>query len=100
MQMKRKLLTILIAITMMIGLTASASSPNEQKTVNTAKPSTESQASAEESSAKTTPPDSQSGNSSDTKRIKIKATIGDSVLTATLIDNATTRSLMGSRRAY
>lgn len=88
MQMERKLLTIMIAITMMIGLTACASSPNEQKPVNTAKPSSETKASAAEISAKAAPSDSE------TKRIKIKVTVGESTLTATLIDNATTRSLI------
>jgi hypothetical protein len=90
MKMHTKLLPVLLALTVILGLTACGNSPSAPNSANTSKPSAESKANSSSSSATTTP-DSRPEK---TTGIKIKVTVGGQVLTATLIDNATTRSLI------
>lgn len=101
MKIQTKILSILVLIlTMMLGLAACGSSSNGPEPAKPVEPS----ASSHESGAGNVPaapggkantsPDTQSGNSEQAKGIKVKVTVGDRVLTATLIDNATTRSLI------
>ncbi len=101
MKIQKKVLSIVILVlTMMLGLTACGSATNDPKPAKTPEPSVASN----ESSAGRAPaapggkasasPGAQPGNNEPAKGIKVKVTVGDKVLTATLIDNATTRSLI------
>lgn len=94
MKTQTKLLSILLVLTMILGLTACGGSPNKPNSVNTSEPSAGDKANASANSSKTTTPDTQPEKSEKTQGIKIKVTVGGQVLTATLIDNATTRSLI------
>lgn len=91
MKLQTKMLSILLMLTMMLGLTACASSSSEPNSSNTSKPPAEGKANASASSSQTTKSDTQPEK---TKGIKVKVTVGQQILTATLIDNATTRSLI------
>lgn len=101
MKIQTKVLSILLLVlTMMLGLAACGSGSNGPKP---AKPA-ESSASSPESGAgnvsaapggkANASPDTQPGNNEQAKGIKVKVTVDDRVLTATLLDNATTRSLI------
>jgi hypothetical protein len=95
MKLQRKFLTILLAFTVMLGITACASAPNEAKPQNTAKPpANEGKANTSADSAGATIPDAQPGRSGEKNEVKVKITVGNQVRTATFIDNATTRSLI------
>lgn len=85
MKIQTKLFPILLAFIVIFGLTACGSSPSAPSSAKTSQPSAESKASAVANSSSA--PDKTTG-------IKIKVTVGGQVLTATLIDNATTRSLI------
>lgn len=85
MKLQIKLLFVLLMITVFLGLTACGSSSSKVYPANATKPPPESSASALASPSPT--PDKIAG-------IKIKVTVGEHVLTATLLDNATTRSLI------
>lgn len=94
MKFQTKLLSILLVLTMMFGLTGCASSSSEPNSSNTTKPPAEGKTNVSASPSQTAKSDIQPENSKDTKGIKVKVTVGQQVLTATLIDNATTRSLI------
>lgn len=94
MNVKTKLLSVVLVLTMMLGLTACASSSSEPNSSNATKPSAEGKANVSASPSQTAKSDTQPEKSKDTKGIKVKVTVGQEVLTATLIDNATTRSLI------
>lgn len=85
MKIQTKLLPVLFVLIVIFGLTACGSSPGKPISVNTAESSAESKAGAVASSSRA---------SDNTTGIKVKVTVGGQVLTATLIDNATTRSLI------
>ncbi|WP_371371165.1 cyclophilin-like fold protein [Sporomusa aerivorans] len=92
MKIKRKFLLILLVFTMSFGLSACASTQNEAKQQKPAEsPGTEGKANASSSSSEAATP---SGGNGEAKGIKVKITVGSQVLTATLIDNATTRNLI------
>lgn len=93
MKMQRKVLSILLVFTVILGLTACTSAPNEAKPQNNPSkpPATEGKANTPSGSSEATTP---GGGSGEAKGIKIKITVGNQVRTATLIDNATTRSLI------
>lgn len=94
MKIETKLLSVLLVLTMILGLTACGSGHNQPNSANTAKPSAESKASASTGASEKTTPDTRPEKSEKTPGIKIKVTVGGQVLTATLIDNATTRGLI------
>ncbi|MDT8899712.1 cyclophilin-like fold protein [Anaeroselena agilis] len=77
MSVQVKLLSILLVLTAVFGLAACGGSP-KQPSADTAKPSGEGKATA----------------AAGLSGIKIRVTVDGDVLTATLIDNATTRSLI------
>jgi hypothetical protein len=79
MKLKRRFLSTLILFTMTLGLTNCGSISNEQNLANT---------------SETTTVDSKTEENKKTAGIKITVTVGKKVLTATLIDNSTTRSLI------
>jgi len=85
MKIQTKLLSVLLVLIVIFSLTACGSSPGKPNPANTSQPSAESKAYAVANSSSA--PDNTTG-------IKIKVTVGGQVLTATLIDNATTRSLI------
>lgn len=92
MRLETKLLSILLVLIMIFGLTACGSSPNKQNTVNT--PDSPAVDKANTGSSGTNSPNALPENSEEVTGIKVKVTVGGQVLTATLIDNATTRSLI------
>lgn len=94
MRMQVKLVSVLILLIMIMGLTACGSGPKEQNSANTSKTSTESKANESASSYKITSVDTEPEKGKETKGIKVKVIVGDQVLSATLIDNATTRSFI------
>ena len=95
MKIQRKILSIFLVLTMTFGLTACGGSPNGVRSQNTSERSaTEGKEKASANSIETAAPDAQSGKSEEAKGIRIKITVGNQVRTATLIDNATTRSLI------
>lgn len=72
--------------------TDSAQAAGETNSIQAAEGASSTQAT--ESSSQTSTPDTQSNQNEKSSEIKIKVTVGERVLTATLIDNATTRSLI------
>lgn len=89
---QRKVLLTLLVLTICFGLTACSSAQNELKSQNTSEKFTpESKANSSEGKAAT---DTQPGKSGEAKGIKVKVTVNNQVLTATFINNATTRSLI------
>lgn len=92
MKMQRKVLYILLLFTMILGLTACAGAPKEAKPQNPSQePAAEGKANIPANSSETTVPGEGSG---EVKEIRIKITVGNQVRTATLINNATARSLI------
>jgi hypothetical protein len=99
MKIQIKVLSILVLVlVMMFSLAACGSVSNSPKPVKSAEPSAyPTQASgvangaAAQGGKANALPDTQSGNN---EEVKVKVTVGDKVLTATLLDNATTRSLI------
>lgn len=90
MKVQRKIFSVIFLLSMALSLTACASNPNQTKSLNTPNPSaTEGKANASASSAKLADQKVEGA-----KEIRIKVTVGKQVLTAALIDNATTRSLI------
>jgi len=82
MKMKIRILSVLLLLTMNFGLAACGSSPAETKVA------------VSENQAKPLAPDTLPDKNEKSTGIKVKVTAGSQVLTATLIDNATTRSLI------
>ena len=92
MKMPLKLLSILLVLASAIVLTACTSSASEPKSPKQSKPSSESKPLAV--SSEKTASYAHQEKSEPPIGINIKVTVNGTVLTATLIDNATTRSLI------
>lgn len=91
MKIQRKVLSILLVLAMSFGLTACSRAQNSPMSQTTSEQST---ASKGNSSASPSEIATNGGKSREANGIKVKIAVGNQVRTATLIDNATTRSLI------
>lgn len=93
MRIPRKALSMLLLFPMIFGLAACGSASNEPKPQNTFRqPATEGEANSSTGSDGTATPGTPLGKNE--AGIKVKVMVGNQALTATFIDNATSRSLI------
>lgn len=95
LNLKMKILSIaILVLTMMLGLTACGSVQSDSKSTKTSEAPASGGQNTANNKAQETNEQVQPRTNEQSKGIKVKITVGDQVLTATLIDNETTRSLI------